>query len=156
MWVWLWGACAGETPVTGPRTWDGEFLIDSILIECDTLGWRYDVRTLGWGEAITLDFVGREFGTIAIREHHELPEVEFGEDWARFALELDQAGYGDPYEPEASTGLACEAKTFVTYGFGAWRYDGELEECAAWGLDPVGEFPQCVNWGENGHGAISR
>jgi hypothetical protein len=148
----LLAGCGPDEVPTGPRTWDGEFLIDSILIECDEVGWTYDVYTLGWGDVVSVDLVGREYGVIVVREKlHHLPEVEYGDGWARHRLELDQAGPYEAYEPSVSTAVPCEAKTFVTYGFGAWRYDGELEECVAWGMDPEGEFPDCANWGENGH-----
>lgn len=134
------------------RTWDGAFLIDAITIACDGVqAWTYDVRTLGWGDAVTVDIVARSPGYPAYVEHHSLPEVEHGEDWARHYVELDQ-GFGEQdYAPSETTAIACQAKTLVTYGFAAWRYDGDMEECVAWGIDPVGEFPECTSWGENGH-----
>jgi hypothetical protein len=155
--VWRWlgvlAGCGGGGAPEGdpPRTWEGDFLLDEIVIDCDTSGWTYDVRTQGWGELITVDVVAREFGALIWSEHHELPEVEYGEDWARHRLELDQVYEEADYVSSETTWLACEAKTFVTYGFAAWRQDDEMQECAAWGVDPEGEFPDCVNWGETGH-----
>ena len=89
-----------------------------------------------------------------IREHHSLPEVDYGEDWSLHRVELNYATYGQEYLPGETTGLACDAKTFVTYGFATWRYDGDMQECVAWVLDPEAEFHDCANWGENGHGAL--
>jgi hypothetical protein len=145
------GGCRGAPePGSEARTWDGPFLLDQVVIECDARSWTYDVTTIGWGSLVTVDVVaGTNSGTAWI-EHHELPEVEHGEGWARHLLELDQATSEAEYEPSGATWIACEAKTLVTYGFGAWRLDGDLEECVAWGVDP-GVFPDCAAWGTVEH-----
>lgn len=158
MWIG-WGlmvACNGrEDPVSSePRTWEGDFLIDQIIIDCDASGWTYQVRTLGWGELVTVDVVARELGAVIWSEHHELPEVDYGEDWALHQLELDQIYEEADYTSSETTWLSCQAKTLVTYGFAAWRQDGEMQECVAWGMDPEGVFPDCGNWGDNGHDAL--
>jgi hypothetical protein len=147
----LVGCSGAPEPASEARTWDGAFLLDQIVIECDTQSWTYDVTTAGWGSLVTVDVVARSPGVRPWVEHHELPEVDYGEGWARHTLELDQATSEAEYEPSGATWIGCEAKTFVTYGFAAWRFDGELEECVAWGLDPAGEFPDCAAWGTVEH-----
>lgn len=150
--LWALAGCNGEggTSPTGPRTWEGEFLVDSVVIDCDGVSeWTYDVATLGWGEEVTVDVRGTAYGTVVFDEHHALAEVDHGPDWARFTVVLDQASYGETYEDGEITELACESKTFVTYGIAAWSYDGAMT-CIAYGVDPDGLFPDCENWGE-GH-----
>ena len=152
MWALL-AACTGE-PVgdgsTPARTWDGDFLIGTVLIDCDGVSeWTYEVETIGWGDEVTVDVVGRGPGYVWT-EHHPLVEVDWGEGWALFRAVLDQGTAESDYAPGEATILACEAKSYVTYGIAAWRYDGELQECVAYGVDPVGEFPDCANWGQ-GH-----
>lgn len=149
----LAGGCAGDAgTATGPRTWDGDFLIDQITIDCTDFTWTYEVITQGWGDTITVDVVAREFGALVWRETHALPEVEYGEGWARHRVELDLAFTDADQQDDVSTLFACDAKLYLTYGFAAWRLDGDLQECVAWGVDPTGEFPDCANWGE-AHGA---
>jgi hypothetical protein len=151
----LMGACAGENGVGGqeePRTWDGDFLLDQMIIDCNGVDeWTYDVWTQGWGDLVTVEVIARDPFLGSWLEYHQLPEVDYGEDWAHHQLVLDQAESEGEYADSTSTYIACEAKTFVTYVFATWRYDGEMQECVAWGLDPAGEAPQCANWGENGH-----
>jgi hypothetical protein len=138
----------GPSSATLPRAWDGDFLVDSVLVDCDGVGeWVYSVRTQGWGDEITVDVVGTAYGVVTFREHHALAEVDHGEDWAEFEVVLEQAGAGERYESGRATALDCASKTFVTYGFAAWRYDGELQECIAYGVDPEGLFPDCASWG---------
>jgi hypothetical protein len=141
---------ASGTPAEGSttRTWEGDFLIDEVLIDCDGVSeWVYEVETQGRGDEITVDVIGSAYGVVVFQEHHALAEVDHGDDWARFQVVLDQAGYGETYERSRSTALDCASKTFVTYGFAAWRYDGELQECIAYGVDPEGLFPDCASWG---------
>lgn len=153
-WVALAAAgCGDPDTATGPRTWDGDFLIDQITIDCTDFTWTYEVFTQGWGDVVTVDVVARELGALLWREHHELPEVDHGEDWAQHRLELDVAFTEEDQVDSVSTLFACEGKLFLTYGFGAWRYDGDLQECVAWGADPAGEFPDCANWGA-AHGGL--
>jgi hypothetical protein len=145
--------CTSEAPVgpDEPRTWDGDFLVDRVLVTCDEVSWTYDVWTLGWGEEVTVDFVGRNPDhSVAIREHHSLPEVDYDDTTSHHQLELDQAYAYDEYVSGETTRLACPDKTFVTYGFAAWSYAGDMT-CVAWGIDPAGDFPQCEDWGEDGH-----
>ena len=144
------GGCDGpitSSPSASQRTWDGAFLVDAVTIDCDASGWVYDVRTRGWGDEITVDVRGAVHGAIVFDEHHALGELEHGDDWARFGVTLTRAGYGEAYESGRSTALDCAAKAFVTYGIAAWRYDGELQECVAYGVDPEGLFPGCASWG---------
>ncbi|MEQ1503512.1 MAG: hypothetical protein ABMB14_14845 [Myxococcota bacterium] len=145
--------CAGPIPETdgGARSWDGPFLIDQIVIDCDgSRSWTYDAWSQGWGDVITVDVVARSLGYVWT-EHHVLSEVDYDETSAHFQVELDQAFSEAEYVDSESTLIACDAKTLVTYGFAAWRYDGALEECVAWGLDPAGEFPDCTSWGTDSH-----
>lgn len=154
MWMWMWAAaCTNETAVDSgaPRTWEGDFLIEEIIIDCDASGWTYSVRTLGWGDEITVDVVARAFGLLVWSENHTLSEVDYGDDWALYEVELDYTYTEADYASSSSTLFSCEEKTAVTYGFAAWRYDDEMQECVAWGVDPVGEFPSCTSWGDNGH-----
>lgn len=146
------GCAEGTVGTTPQRVWDGEFLIDEVIIDCDgSREWTYDVWTLGWGEEVTVDVVARQYGALLWNEHHSLPEIEYGEDWAHHQVVLDQVTDEEEVVSGASTWFACDGKTYLTYGIASWRFDGEMEECVAWGLDPVGEFPDCANWGENGH-----
>lgn len=149
----LAAACSdGEPTTTGtiPRTWDGDFLVDRVILDCDGVDeWTYDVWTLGWGELVTVDVVARDAGLRWV-EHHGLEEVGFGEDWAHFRVTLDQATSEEEYAPSEATWIACEAKSYVTWAIGAWAYGGDLSECIAYGVDPVGTFPDCANWGQ-GH-----
>jgi hypothetical protein len=135
-----------------PPEWDGDLLVDEVLIVCDGVReWTYEVRTIGFGGDVTFDVVGRAYGAVVWREHGMLPEVETGEDYAIYRLTLDQVDAG--HETGVSTEIPCDAKTLVTYGFATWGDEG-MDECIAWGIDPVGEFPDCANWGDNGHGAL--
>lgn len=134
------------------RTWDGPFLIDEVVIDCDgSRSWTYDVRTSGWGDAVTVDTIARQSGALVWNEHHRLPEIEHGEDWAHHRIVLDQVTDEGLVVEGESTWFACEGKTLLTYGIAAWRTDGAMEECVAWGIDPEGEFPDCTSWGTNGH-----
>ena len=155
MWLlWSLAACApqGGSGATGPRVWDGDFLVDDIVIDCDgTYEWSYDVVTIGWGQVVTVDIVARDPFYGVWQEHHELPEVDYGEDWAQHYLELDQQSDPDLYADSRSTIIACDAKTYVTYAFTAVPHEGEATECVAWGIDPEGEFPDCVSWGTASH-----
>lgn len=148
------GCAAGEPGLDEPppadRTWEGDFLLDEVVIDCDAGGWTYDVRTRGWGEEVVVQVVVREYGVLLWQEVHPLPEVDHGDDWARFSLELGQARY-ESHMDGRTTAVPCELKTFVTYGFSAWTYEGELSECMAWGLEPAELFPDCANWGEVDH-----
>ncbi len=143
--------CSTEVAEVGPRTWEGDFLIDEAVIDCDDRSWRYDVRTQGWGEEITVQIVVRKLDRLVWSEAHVIEEVDHGEDWARFAVELDVAETEEAFAASASTRIACEAKTLVTYGFAAWHYGGELSECIGWGIDPEREFPDCASWGQVDH-----
>lgn len=148
----LASACSGgaSDPVTEQRTWDGDFLVDQVVLDCNGVNeWTYDVWTLGWGDEVTVEVVADGFG-YRWREQHALSEVDYGEDWAHFQVTLDQAYYEEDYASSESTLIACEAKTFVTWAIATWRYDGELQECIAYGVDPEGVFPTCANWGQ-GH-----
>lgn len=149
----MWLACSGGgESESAERTWDGDFLIDEVVIDCDAFHWTYSVRTQGWGDEITVDVVDR--GAVVWSEHHELPEIDYGDGWAQFELELDQISDAEDYQDSVSTWFPCESKTLVTYGFAAWRYDGEMQECVAWGMDPEGIFPDCASWGDNGHDSL--
>lgn len=146
-------ACTAEPSGTAPPPpWEGDILLDHVEIWCDgAQDWTYEVTTIGYGGQVTVDVVGRAYGVMVWREHGEIPEVEVGTDWALHRLTLAQVTTGA--EEGESTAIPCDAKTLVTYGFATWR-GTEMEECVAWGVDPVGEFPDCASWGENGHGAL--
>ena len=153
--LWTLAACSGESDptvdATGPRTWDGDFLVDSVVIDCDGASeWVYDVRTEGWGDEVTVEVIGSVYGAIILNEHHALAEIDHGEDWAQFQVVLDQARYGETYESSRVTEVDCAAKTLVTYAFATWRYGGEMDECIAYGVDPEGLVPDCESWG-TGH-----
>ncbi len=153
-WVGATAGCAatsvGDEPA-GPRAWDGAFLIDSAVIDCDGFDtWTYDVWMQGWGDLVTVEVAPDPFSGLPV-EYHQLPEVDFGDGWALHSIELDQGTSATAYAESEATAVPCEAKTFVTYVLAAWRYDGDLEECVAWGLDPAGIAPQCSHWGEVGH-----
>lgn len=147
------GAACTETrvEVDVAREWEGDFLVDRAIIDCDERDWHYDVWTQGWGEEITVDIVVRDNGLLLWTEHHSLPEVDHGPDWAHHSLTLDVVFEDAEQVDGETTRINCEAKTLVTYGFGAWRLDGALEECIGWGIDPEGEFPDCANWGQVKH-----
>jgi hypothetical protein len=149
-WIAVLAGCDATTSGTTPRPpWEGDFLVDHVEIRCDGAHeWTYEVWTIGYGGDVTVDVVGRAYGTVIWREHGELVEVETYEDSALFRLDLAQVTTGA--EEGESTAIPCDAKTLVTYGFATWR-GAEMEECIAWGVDPAGEFPDCANWGENGH-----
>ena len=156
MWlVWSLAACAprgGAGTSSEPREWDGDFIVEDVVIDCDgTWAWTYDITTSGWGQLVTVDVVARDPFVGVWQEHHEVPEVDYGEGWAHHLLEVDQAT--DPAEQadSRSTLIACDAKTLVTWAFRAVRYDGGIQECIAWGIDPAGEFPDCVSWGTASH-----
>lgn len=150
-WLLIASGCASTSAVTAEDpVWEGPILIEEVVIVCEgTQDWTYDVQTEGWGD-VTVDVVARQYGALLWTEHHEIPEVERGEDWAHHSLVLAQATSETEQVSGQSTFFACEGKTFLTYGFATWK-EGELEECIAWGIDPVGEFPDCANWGEDGH-----
>lgn len=140
-----------QVAIRDAREWNGEFLIDRAIIDCDEFDWRYDVWTQGWGEEVTVDIVVRQGGVVLWSEHHSLPEIEHGDDWAHHAVDLEVVLSDDEQQTGQSTRINCAAKTLVTYGIGAWRYDGSMEECIGWGIDPEGEFPDCANWGQVEH-----
>ena len=153
MWL-LWSlACAPQGGSgTEPREWDGDFLVEDVIIDCDDgFSWTYDVTTQGWGQVVTVDVVARDPFLGVWEEHHELPEIDYGEDWAHHFLELDQATDTADYADSRATVIDCQAKTLVTYAFTTIRYDGEAQECIAWGVDPEGEFPDCASWGTVSH-----
>jgi hypothetical protein len=145
--------CAAAPSETEPvPPWEGAFLVDRVLIDCDGVQeWTYEVTTIGYGGEVTFDVVGRAYGAVIWREHGELPEVETFPESALYRLELAQVTTAA--EQGESTAIPCDAKTLVTYGIATWR-GADLEDCIAWGIDPEGEFPDCVNWGANGHGAL--
>jgi hypothetical protein len=146
------GCANGATGETPPPPWDGDFLVDHVEIRCDgAQDWTYEVTTIGYGGDVTVDVVGRAYGVLVWKEHGELPQVEVGSDWALHRLTLAQVTTGA--EEGESTAIPCDAKTLVTYGFATWR-GSTMEECIAWGVDPEGEFPDCANWGANGHDAL--
>lgn len=151
--VFAWIGCTDATVAEAPvETRDGPFLVDSVVIDCDgSRSWTYEVGMQGRGDAVTVDVVAREAGALVWHEHHEVPEIAFDVDRALHRLELAQVTEPDEVIEGASTWFACEAKTSLTYGIAAWRFDGEMEECVAWGLDPEGEFPGCTSWGATGH-----
>jgi hypothetical protein len=150
----VFAACVieqGQVPVDD-AVWNGDLLVDEVVITCDGgREWTYEVRTIGFGGDVTFDVVGRAYGAVVWREHGDLPEVDVGEDWALYRLTLDQVD--SVPEEGVSTEIPCEAKTLVTYGFATWGQRG-MDECIAWGVDPVGEFPDCASWGDNGHGSL--
>lgn len=154
LWVVLAGSagCGGSTTTGSPpvRTWEGDFLVDQVILDCNGVNaWTYDVWTLGWGDEVTVEVEADGIG-YRWRERHPLAEVEYGDDWAHFQVELEQAFYEEDQVDGVSTLIACDAKTFVTWAVATWTYDGEMGECIAYGVDPSGVFPTCADWGQ-GH-----
>ena len=135
------GEVCDSDSVSGDSGTTYETAFDTIEYNCDSVGWFYDLYSIGWMGGAEL-YIYQTGSSDPWDEFHNFPSESYDYDpggaWDNYYMELDHVeSYTDVVEG-STTLYDCDdgRKATLTWAVIVYDQEGAQADCATWGDDP--------------------